>query len=341
MALRDKQNPESGLKLRDLIDIVAWQKVQDNFSTVTEVGIRTVDNQGKAFAKPSRLPRLCQLLIDSPQKDKICGACLPTFLGGEGIVDKNLSYHCDDLTGLHNFVAPLSIDGQNLGYVVLGPIILVMRKNKEEYRKAAEGLGVNLEDFWSAMLEIKVMSFQGIQSLVELIKDLGQYAIALAYSNVLKNEGILNLGYSPLKLNKLFEILLDVAFEISGADIGSIMFFDKTSDSFTIRVSRGIPEDLAAKTRVKIGDGISGTVAKEGEPILIDSETRDNRIKQYLARPYISSSMVLPLKSENDVVGVMNLAALQTSAVKFDKANLNLMNRLAGLASIAIQKDPS
>jgi hypothetical protein len=47
--------------------------------------------------------------------------------------------------------------------------------------------------------------------------------------------------------------------------------------------------------------------------------------------------MVLPLKSEKRVMGIMNLAALQTSPVRFDRKNLNLMNRLLDLASVAIQ----
>ncbi len=340
MSPQDKYNSDSDLTLKDLIDINAWQKVQDNFSAVTEVCIRTVDNQGNPFTMPSRQPVLCQqLLKNSPQKDKICGLCLPTFLGGKGVVDRNLSFYCEAAgLGLHNFIAPLRTDdGKNLGYVILGPIILVMRKDKEDYRKAAEELNIGLEDYWSALLEIKVMSFQSMQSLVELIQDLAQYAIAIAYKNIRKEESIALLENSNVKLKKLFDILLEVAFEISGADIGSIMFFDRISDSFTIRVSKGIPQDIALNTRVKVGEGISGTVAQEGEPILVDDNTKDNRIKRYLNRPYISSSMVLPLKSENRVVGLMNLAALQNSPIKFNKGNLNLMNRLLDLAKIAIE----
>lgn len=326
------------LTLKDAIDIIAWQKVQDNFSAVTEVSIRTVDSQGNLFTKPSRETHLCQQVMkNSPRKDEICGICLPTFLGGKGVVDRNLTYYCEE-AGLHNFVAPLKTAGnKDLGYVILGPVILVMRKTKEDYKKAAEELGISIEDLWSALLEIKVMSFQGMQSLVELIKDVGEYAIGLAYRTSLK-EDIYTINATKLKLKKLFEILLDVAFEISGADIGSIMLLDKTSNSFTIRVSRGIPEEIALNTRVKPGDGISGTVAKEGESILIDDKTDNNRIKRYLNRPHISSSMVLPLKSEEkQVVGIMNLAALRTSQVKFNKNNLILMGRLLDLASMAIQ----
>ena len=336
MSAKENLNFYPELNLRDVIDMNAWQKVQDNFSAVTEVSLLTVDSKGNFLTKPSLETRLCsQVLRNSPQRDKICGSCLPTFLGGKGVVDRNLTFYCET-AGLHNFVAPLKTDdGKVLGYVILGPVILVMRKTKEEYRKAAEELNINLEDFWSAILEIKVVSFQGMQSLVELIKDVGEFAIGLTYKNIMK-EGIA-IDLSKLKLKRLFEILLEVAFEISGADIGSIMLLDKASGSFAIRVSKGIPEEIALNTRMKPGEGISGIVAKEGEPMLVDNSIKDNRIRRFLHRPNISSSMVLPLKSEEQVVGIMNLAALETSPIKFNKANLNLMNRLLDLASIAIQ----
>jgi ligand-binding sensor protein/putative methionine-R-sulfoxide reductase with GAF domain len=324
------------LSFKDLIDIREWQKMQDKFSAVTEVSLRTVDTEGEHLSTPSRENRLCaELLKDAQHKNALCGLCLPTFLGGQGVVDRNLSFCCH--AGLYNFVAPLRLDKNKiLGYIVLGPVILVMRKSKEEYRKAAEELGLDLENFWSAILELKVISFQGVQSLIALIKDVAENAVELAYRAKMEAKEILTIDAVKSKLRGLLDILLDVAFEISGADIGSIMFMDKDTDTLSIQASRGIPDEVVKNTRVKVGEGISGMAAERGESLLIDDDISDNRIRPYLRRPYISSAMVLPLKIENRVVGVMNLGALKTSAVKFDSENLSLMNRLADLATVAI-----
>ena len=137
------------------------------------------------------------------------------------------------------------------------------------------------------------------------------------------------------KFARLLNALLDVAFEISGADIGSIMVYDKVNKELRIHVSRGIADEIVKKARVKLGSGISGIAAKEGEPFLLDEDTTDNRIRPYFNRPYISSSMVIPLKAENRVMGVMNLGALKTSSVRFNKGNINLMSKLADLATVA------
>lgn len=323
--------------LGDLIDIKAWQRIQDNFSAVTEVSLRLVDAKGVAITKPSGEPRLCTNLLKNPVvKKKVCGACLPTFLGGKAVLDKNLVFVCE-VAGLHNFATPLTINGGKvLGYLLVGPVTLVMLKPKEDYRKVAEELDLDLEDLWSAIIEIKAISFHGVQSLVELIKGVGEFTLRLAYQNKIKEKEVIMAADLP-KLSKLLDALLDVAFEISGADIGSVMFFDKANDELTIRASRGISNEIVRNTRVKLGSGISGIAAKEGKSFLIDENTKDSRIRPYLNRPYISSSMIVPLKIEERVLGVMNLGTLDTSLVRFSQDNMGLMRKLADLATVAIR----
>jgi ligand-binding sensor protein/putative methionine-R-sulfoxide reductase with GAF domain len=323
------------LSFKDLIDINDWQKIQDNFSNITEVGVRTVDPKGNPLTSASKWPRLCgELVKKSPLKENLCGECLPTFLGGKGIVDRNLSFICHD--GFYNFITPLKNEkGSVLAYVLVGPAFLVMRKPKEEYRQLAEELGVELEDLWSAILEIKLMSFQGMQALVSLINDVGEYIIKLAYRSVSKEkEAVMTLD-SP-RLNRLLNTLLDVAFQVTGADIGSIMALDSKNEALTIQASRGIPEEIVKSTRVILGDGIAGIAAQERRSFLIDDHSEDNRIKSYLNRPYLRSSMVLPINLEDKVRGVMSLASLKTSAVRFNTHSMRVINSLVHLASLAI-----
>jgi len=338
MRKKNKKSPkEHQLSLKDLIDVQEWQCIQDNFSIVTEVSLRTLDTEGNCLTSCSKEPRLCSELIkDSPHKEKICGSCLPTFLGGKGVVDKNLSFSCH--AGLCNFITPLRANKSKiLGYITLGPVILVKRKSKEQYRKAAEEFDIALEDFWNAILEIKVTSFQGMQSLIELIKDVGEYIIGLAYQKAMKEREV-TMVLDSSKLVRLLNLLLDVAFQVTQADIGSIMFYDKKSDELTIRASRGLPEEIVNKTRLRLGEGIAGTAAKEKVSFLIDDNLKDNRIKRYLNRPYISSSMIIPIQVRDKVMGVINLGALETSGVRFNAENMRLMNNLISLATVALHE---
>lgn len=321
--------------IEDLLDIRQWQKIQDGFSAVTDVGTRIVNPDGGIISVSSRQPRLCaELLKNSPAQEIICGPCLPTFLHGRAVVDKNLSFSCG--AGLHNFIAPLLINKDKiLGYLIVGPVILVMRKPKEEYRHIAEELGLELEDFWNAFLEIRTISFHSAQSLVELIKNVAEYTLRLSYQNIIKERRTIT-AVSPAKLTKLMDALLDVAFEVSKADIGSVMSLDKAKNELTITASRGISKDIVKTVKVKIGNGISGIAAQERKAFLIETMTQDKRIAPYLKRPQLGSSMVIPLKIEEEVVGIMNVGALASSPVRFNEGNLTQMSKLADLASIAI-----
>lgn len=315
---------------KELIDIKEWQKIQDNFSEVTGVSLRTVDPKGRRITTPSNEPRLC---VQFKEKSPHGSICLPTFLGGRGIVDKNLSFTCQ--SGFYNFVTALKVNDNAFAYVVIGPLILVIRKGKEEYRRLAEELEVSLDELWSAILEIKVVSFQGAQSMVELIKDVGESMLKLAYQNkAKKKEG---LPETILNLIRLLDVLLDVSVQASGADTGSIMLVNKSRNELIIKASRGIPEDIVKNTRVKLGDGISGIAAKEKVPFLIeDRVTADNRIKAYLNRPSLGSSMVIPLKIGERVLAVVNLGTLKNSPVRFNKNNLQMINQLIELVTAAI-----
>lgn len=322
------------LSLKELINLKDWQKIQDNFSAITGIRLRTLDSEGKSLTSPSGENKFCaKLLKESHLKEKICGPCLPKFLGGSGMVDKNLNFVC--YAGFHNFVVPLRLNKNKvLGYVIAGPVILVMRKDKEGYREIAEELNIDLEKLWDAILDIRVISFHGIKSIIELIKDVCEYTLNLAYRYRIKAKEL--IPFDSAQLNEILNTLLDVACEVSQADIGSVMVFDENKQNLTIKASKGIPEEIIAKTKVRLGDGISGIAAKEGASFLIDENIKDRRIRPHLNRPYISSSMVLPIKVKNRVMGVMNLASLKTSPTRFSSGNLQVMNRLVGLATVAL-----
>ncbi len=329
--------------LKNIIDQKALQKLQDNFSFATSVGMFMVDAEGKPLTTPSGEPKLCTKLLKNRPKSEPFGGyrCLPTFLGGQGIVDKNLSYVCDADAGMHNFVVPLRLsDGTLVAYAVLGPVILIMRKSRDEYEKVAQDLGVDIEELWNAVLEVKVVSLHAIQSLIDLVRDVGEYVINLAYLNYQHRRGLEELARNDQKsqqINKVLHDLLEVAFEVSRADVGSVMFVEPDGEHLTIRAAKGVPDEIVKSARVKIGEGISGIAAQEQRPLLIDNNFRDNRIKPFLNRPQLASSMVFPIQFKDRLSGIMNLAAKESSEVRFTEQDMQLMRRLVDLAAVAIR----
>ena len=304
--------PRKQSDFKDLVNNQDWQKIQDIFSSVTNISLRTIDPEGKLITAPSGQSQLCQdFLKDSTYGLEVCGDCLPTFLGGKSLVDRNFSFVCPP--GFHNFFAPLKIDSRVLAYIILGPVILVMRKPKDSYRGLADELDVDLDKLWEAISKIRVISFHRTQTLMELIVKFSEFILALSYEN--SKSGKKFPAALVERFKGMLEILLDMALQFSGADMGSIMLLDKNKEELTIRAARGLPEKVVKDTRIKLGNGLCATAVMENRPLLIDDQLSDNRIKKYLNRPYLKSSMILPIGTEKEAIGAINLGG------KFDILN--------------------
>jgi len=324
------------LTIQRVVDLREWQKIQDSFSAVTETGLRTVDSEGTDVTLPSGQPTICaNLFKNSPLiKSKLCGSCLPTFLGGKGIVDKELKSVCEN--GLSNFVIPLKLSPKNIvSYLIMGPVFLVSRQSKESYRNVAEELGIDIDELWSLLLEIRVISLKAARELVKLLREVFEHIVKSSFRDEMRLPLIKE--NKPEQMHKLFNALFDVACQVSGADKGSIMDVQKNR-ILTIRAAKGIPREITEQTRIKLGEGLSGLAAQEKTPLLVDNKTADNRIRPYLNRPdETKCSMILPINVRNKTIGVLNLSSSKTCPASFDPESLDLMSKLINLSTSGLE----
>jgi ligand-binding sensor protein/putative methionine-R-sulfoxide reductase with GAF domain len=324
---------ENIIDFKNLVGIDAWQEIQSNFSAVTQIPMRTVDLNGRPLTKFSA-PQICsEYLNGSPRLIQECTNCLPSFLGGNEISDQNLSYTC--LLGLRNFVATLGFDAHNpLAYVIIGPVVLINYQPKSEYADTAKGLDLNLDDLYNSITDVKLTSFNSMLSVVELIEDVGNYLIKAAYKT--QTAQIDAAAVKLDKLDRLLKVFLDVALQITRADAGSIMLLDEAKKELSIFASKGLADTIIKNARMKIGQGISGTVVQNKTSILINDRIIDNRIQGYLTRPNLKSSMILPIKFKEDTLGVVNLSTAWNSPVTFTTNDLKVMNQLVDLVGLAL-----
>jgi hypothetical protein len=322
------------LAFSELVNLADWQKIQDVFSDITGICLRTVDANGNMLVPRTKCCGFSDhILKDTPYGLDTYGRGWPTFLGGKAIVDKNLSFICPP--GFHNFIAPLRLDHSSvIAYIILGPAILVMRRSKKDYQRLATELDVDLDKLYEAIQDVRVISFHRMQTLVELIRQVGEFIVKLAYDKAQLGPDVLKTV--PQRFQSVLHILLEVAMQASGADMGSIMFMDKGLDQLTIRASKNLSDEVVKTARVVYGEGIAGLAMKEKSPMLIDDQDPDNRISKFMNRPYLKSSMVLPIMADDKAYGVMNLGALEVSAVRFSSENLDRMNNLVNLATDAL-----
>ena len=142
---------------------------------------------------------------------------------------------------------------------------------------------------------------------------------------------------STLDLRECLDRIIDGANRIFGADKLSLMLLDDDASEMRIVAARNIPDDVVAKTVVKLGAGFSGKVAESGEALVVGDMDGDARFLRRDERQYRTRSFaIVPLKHKGRVLGVINLTN-RADGRPFCDGDLELLTALANQAAIAIE----
>jgi HD-GYP domain-containing protein (c-di-GMP phosphodiesterase class II) len=139
-------------------------------------------------------------------------------------------------------------------------------------------------------------------------------------------------------MGKSIELFLEFIADLMGLTTCSIMLRDEATGELKIQSAMGLDEDIVRKTRIRVGDQISGWVALEGKPVLIDDIEQDPRFARKNIPQYNSKSLLsVPLKIQDCVTGVLNLSNKKT-AEPFTSQDLTLAAVLGARVSHLIEK---
>jgi len=134
--------------------------------------------------------------------------------------------------------------------------------------------------------------------------------------------------HSTLDFNEVLKIVLEIVINLIGAErFAVILMEDKTNELVPV-ATEGM--SLSEVPKVKFGEGIIGTAAKEGESYFSDNiRSRGNASN---GQPVVC----IPLKIKEHVIGVIAIYSLLIQKEKFTNVDYELFNLLAGHAATAI-----
>ena len=145
-----------------------------------------------------------------------------------------------------------------------------------------------------------------------------------------------------LHLDQVLQALVDVAVDILQADKSAVLVWDERRERLVVRVIRGFrPESMAHLSFAK-EEGVTGTVAATGEPILMEDTLTDPRrggeraeIVEVVLAEGIRSFMHLPIRIGDEVFAVFNVSFAEPHA--FGENEQRLFTALAQRAALAIE----
>ena len=82
---------------------------------------------------------------------------------------------------------------------------------------------------------------------------------------------ITSLLNSELNLSNLLDTIMNVTKKVMNADACSLLLVDEETDELVFQIALSdVGEKIKSMTRLKMGEGIAGTVAKTGDPIIVE-----------------------------------------------------------------------
>ena len=136
---------------------------------------------------------------------------------------------------------------------------------------------------------------------------------------------------------ELFRHIVDGAADCLSADEASLMLVE--GEELRVVSARKAQEHVTVRIgRTKIGEGVAGWVAREGEPLLLNEGDDFSRFKNFAPKGgRIRSSVSVPLHVEGRVVGVLNANRL-AGGEKFTQEDLAVLRLFADTAALAIDQ---
>ena len=144
---------------------------------------------------------------------------------------------------------------------------------------------------------------------------------------------------STLQLMRVLNIIVKNMTNIIHSETWSLLLVDEKMNDLVFQVGAGNNPERAKGSRLEIGEGISGWVAKEAKPLIIPDVSKDPRFAKDLEGslyPETKSILCVPLISKGKVLGVIELIN-KVGGDPFDRKDFDLLSTLADFAAIAIE----
>jgi signal transduction protein with GAF and PtsI domain len=113
-----------------------------------------------------------------------------------------------------------------------------------------------------------------------------------------------------LELLELLTRIVDLIMNVVTADSCLIYLYDKPRNELILTASSNPKHKNLGRIKLKMGEGVTGWVAKEQTPVALSKEAyKDQRFKTFISLDddKYEAFLSIPILSQNEIIGVMNV----------------------------------
>jgi len=142
---------------------------------------------------------------------------------------------------------------------------------------------------------------------------------------------------SSLNLDSILQTIMDKMAEFFRPDTWSLLMVDEQKDELYFAIAVGDAAETLKTVRLKVGEGIAGWVARNGESLIVPDVYDDPRFSKRIdemTKWKTRSIICVPLQSKHRVLGVIQL--INCAMESFGEQEMFFLHALCDYAAIAI-----
>ena len=137
-----------------------------------------------------------------------------------------------------------------------------------------------------------------------------------------------------LELNEVLKEIMVSLKKVVEYDVGGIYLTDGDSVNMDEVYSVGYDESVRGNLEIKCNEGLVGAACSSGEAVIVSNVEYDDRYIRTISST--KSEIVVPIKLDDRVIGVVNLESAKLNA--YEQRELNLINTFAIQAAVSIER---
>ena len=138
---------------------------------------------------------------------------------------------------------------------------------------------------------------------------------------------------------EMLKVTADIAVQITGTDSCQVYLFDTAKSELVLRAADESFANMVGKIRLKLGEGITGWVARERKPVSVSNKAYlDHRFKDFPGMDELEyeSMLSVPLVTRGEIHGVINVRTRRPH--EYSKGQVRLLSGIANQVAGAIER---
>ena len=220
-------------------------------------------------------------------------------------------------------------------------VVQVLNKNEGHFTVGDEALLTALASHAAVSIENSKLFLSVVGKNIELLETKEQLEKKIRELDVLFE--ITQVAASAMELDDLLAGVLARTMRATDAEAASILIADEYTGDLTFRAAVGGEPDRVKKMKIKAGQGISGWVAENGRPQIVNQAEDDPRHSTHISDAvgyHPNSVLCVPLRWD-DGAGALQLLNKSGGRAPFIDDDLKMATVIAGHLSTAIAQAQS